>query len=419
MTAHQSYLSSLSPEQRAAYDAVAAGQSVCITGPGGTGKSHLLNGLRDYLSVRVTASTGIAALNVGGSTIHSFAGLGYGDKPAEEILKSLEYKQAKFNDGTLDRLQKVQRLAIDEVSMMSAELLDTLSDLLKLARMDFSPFGGVQMIFLGDFLQLPPVVKKGVVRFAFEATDWKNVKLYQLTKTFRQSDQQFADILNEIRLGKLSPAGVSLLNSRFNAPDPEPEKLPLVLHTHNAGCDELNMDGLLQILHHEPTTYPSSDSGVNPAFIDQLDKNCLAPKVLALKPTCRVMLLRNLDVLGGLANGSLGTVTELERDRVIVDFDDVGPHQLDRATWEITDGEKSLAKRVQFPLRLAYAVTVHKSQGMTLSKLRAHLSNCFAPGQAYVALSRAKSIPGLFLTGSLNINITAAEKAVKFYQQHA
>jgi len=413
----QSYLSTLSPEQLSAYDAVASGLSVCITGPGGTGKSHLLNGLRDYLNVRVTASTGIAALNVGGSTIHSFAGLGYGDKPAEEILKSLEYKQAKFNDGTLERLQTIKRLAIDEVSMMSAELLDTLSDLLKLARMDFSPFGGVQMIFLGDFLQLPPVVKKGVVRFAFEATDWKNVKLYQLTKTFRQSDQAFADILNEIRLGKLSQAGVELLNSRFNAHDPEPDKLPLVLHTHNEGCERINNEQLAA-LGGDSRGYYATDTGVNPAFIEQLDKNCLAPKALQLKPHCRVMLLRNLDVLGGLANGSLGTVLSLERDRIIVDFDDVGQQQLERATWEITDGEKTLAKRVQFPLRLAYAVTVHKSQGMTLSKLKAHLDNCFAPGQAYVALSRAKSIPGLFLTGSPNINITAAEKAVKFYQDN-
>lgn len=413
----QQFIDTLGDEQRTAFEAVEQGHNVLITGNAGTGKSHLLNGISQFLNVNVTASTGIAALNVSGATIHSWSGLGLGRLAVPLLVFKLKQKERDYNDTTLARLRACKRLAIDEISMLDGRYLEHVDELLKLVNENDKPFGGVQMIFLGDFLQLPPVVPGGVPQFAFESNSWRNaaVEVHMLNKCFRQDNQQFADMLSEIRMGRVTPEIVSFLNERFTAVDPDSDHPGLIVHTHNDGCDKINVEGLRSI-DGEPTTYTATDTGEHQMFIDQLDKNCLASRQLTLKVGARVMLLKNLDVYNGLANGSMGTVTRLTRGEAHILFDGRDyPTEICRAEWEVTNGTEVLARRRQLPLRLGYAVTVHKSQGMSLDKIYAHLDKCFSPGQAYVAMSRARTAEGLFLRGGKNVNIMANSRAVDFY----
>lgn len=410
-------LDSLSDDQLRAFNEVNNGHSVCITGKGGTGKSYLLDVIQELLGCTVTASTGIAALNVGGATIHSWSGLGIGRISGERLVAIMRNKARQYNDGTLDRLKNVKRLAIDEISMLEGDFVEKLDELLRIVRENDSPFGGTQMLFLGDFLQLPPIKHNGIPRFAFETQPWKDlgVKVCMLNKCFRQKDQEFADLLDDIRNGNVTSEVVSYLNSRFIAIDPDPAHPGLIIHTHNAGCDQINAEGLSQTDGKEQV-YTARDTCVHESFAAQLDKNCLASKSLTLREGCRVMLLKNLDTYGGLVNGSMGTIERVHRSEVHVKFDGKDySTEIVGAEWEITDGDDILATRKQIPLRLGYAVTVHKSQGMSLNKLYAHLDKCFSPGQAYVALSRATTPEGIFLRGSANLNIMANSRAVDFY----
>lgn len=413
----------LSPEQQRAYDTVInTNRSVLITGNGGTGKSWLLEQIKKKKQVAVTASTGIAAVNVGGSTIHSWSGLGIGTVPIDKLLSKLRRDEKDYNSSKLQRLIDCQTLAIDEVSMLEGGYFTLLDQFLRAVMYSDMPFGGKQLILLGDFLQLPPISRTSIPKFVFETPSWMELdpEVCMLTKTFRQEDQEFADILNAIRLGKLDDKGRGLLNECYTRADPEPKKPGIVLHTHNEGCDQINQQGLDQCVSQGARLkqYAAKDSGVSQHHIQSLDKNCLAPYNLSLCIGARVMLLKNLDTYSGLANGSMGIVSNLHDDEVWVDFDNGVSTSVKRMDWELKEGEELLARRSQIPLRLAWAVTVHKSQGMSLDKVYCHLDKCFSAGQAYVALSRARNREGLYLKGSTHIKIAANPRAVQFYQQH-
>lgn len=414
----------LSPEQQVAFDDVVNERRSClITGNGGTGKSFLLDSITETLWKHnvinaVTASTGIAALNVSGATIHSWSGLGIGHRPTEQIAAIIRARARDFNNPTLSRVRRCECLFIDEISMLDGRFVDKLSALMSELRDDDAPFGGCQVVFLGDFLQLPPVTRD-IPQFAFECKAWQaiNPPVHLLTKTFRQEDQQFSSTLNDVRMGRTTPAVRDLLNECFTRDDPDPDKPGIILHTHNAGCDKINVEGLEKLLDAgaDSREYDAVESDKAEQFAQQLDKTCLAPRRLHLAVGARVMLLKNIDPTGGLANGSLGTVTRVYPSAVHVKFDNGRSQELQRHKWELFDGDEVLATRSQIPLRLAYAVTVHKSQGMTLDKLYCHLDKCFSPGQAYVALSRARSREGLFIRGGTSININANARAVQFY----
>ena len=342
-------LEELSDEQRNAFDDVNEGRHTLITGMGGAGKSFLLDHITDILGCQVTASTGIAALNVGGATIHSWTGLGIGRTKPDKLVSNLKYKELRFNDRTLRRIERTQRLAIDEISMLDGRYLTLVDEFLRRARKQDIPFGGIQMVFLGDFLQLPPVTQVTIPQFAFETDVWKemDVKIHMLTKSFRQDDQWFVDLLQKVRMGERSMELLQYLNDRFVAVDPHPEVPGMVVHTHNAGCDQLNAEGLAKCQGKEQT-YKASDWGVHESFINQLDRSCLAPKELTLRVGCRVMLLKNVDIYGGLANGSMGTVVDLHDKEVHVQFDSRShPTEIDTAEWELTNGDETLAKQTQ------------------------------------------------------------------------
>lgn len=407
----------LSDEQQLAIDRIARGENIFITGNAGTGKTHLLRHLKALLNPQLTAATGVAALQLKGETIHSWAGLGIGDKSAREIVAGLRSRAHQWGDRTLARMIAAKMLVIDEVSMLSADLIDLLDGVLSIARDSDEVFGGVQMVFVGDACQLPPVGGPEV-GFFFEADAWKqaNVGVAMLTKVFRQEEAHFSHILSKIRFDEIDDEVAAFLEERYHAEDPDPEHPACILHTHNSGCEVIN-NKMLAALPGPVIEKVAVDEGKHENFKKQLDRDCRAPAKLRLKPGARVMLLLNLDLPRGLANGSMGFVQEIGNSFIRVLFDNGTEALIERAVWEFKKAEVVVASREQFPLMLARALTCHKVQGMTLDKVEAHLARCFSPGQSYVALSRARTSGGLFLRGP-GVVISAHPKAVAFYKNH-
>jgi ATP-dependent DNA helicase PIF1 len=410
----------LSPEQESCITAALRGDNILITGSAGTGKSTILREMQKRLpgDLPITASTGIAAINVGGMTLHSWAGIGIGEGTAEEIAKRLIDRKG----DAYWRIKNHTRLAIDEISMISGRLFNLLDGVFQAVRKNGKPFGGLQLILFGDFLQLPPVIKnlqeEEEGKFAFQSKSWTEakIKVAMLTKVWRQSDQLFSTALNEIRVGEPSEAARALLNARWHQQDADTSIRPIIVHTHNIDVDQINEEHLSKI-DLPPEIYQSVDKGF-PGPLAILQKNCLAPETLRLKVGAQVMLLKNLDILNGFGNGSMGTITEFSAGLRLpmVRFTNGKTLTIDHADFEMKDGQTVLASRNQIPLRLAWAITAHKSQGMTLDKIEVHLEKVFEDGQAYVALSRARTADGLYIQSGSKKNIRANKAAVEFYR---
>jgi len=379
-----------------------SGRNIFITGSAGTGKSYILNQLREDFDMDVTASTGMAAINVSGTTIHSFSGIGIGERSADEVYW-------RIRSETRDRIRNCKLLAIDEISMLSAEILDLIDAVFKLIRGNKNPFGGIQLIVIGDFLQLPPVAKDEQLpaNFAFESNVWTeaNFETVLLEKVYRQTDKEFLAALGNIRIGKA-----------MDIQGYKTDEHAIRLFALNRLADAYNFDKLRAI--NKPTRYfEAIDSGEGKA-ISLIYKNCLAPKDLYLKIGARVMLLINKEIDLGLINGSTGEVINITEGGVEVKFDNgvtlsFGPEICAR----IIVDKIEVARRIQIPLRLAWAISIHKSQGMTLDKMHVDCEGIFECGQAYVALSRVRSKEGLSVVNLRPELIMANEKAVKFYQQ--
>jgi ATP-dependent DNA helicase PIF1 len=415
----------LNPEQAEGLALVRAGQNVFLTGPAGTGKSVLLRELRKaYPGIAVTGSTGISALNVEGCTLHSWAGFTINEK---ETAAMVAKKHMDRKNSIWHSIKYSERLAIDEISMIDSDLLDKLDDMLKIVRKSEKPFGGIQLILFGDVLQLPPVGKNGrAVKFAFEARSWieADIHVHVLTQVMRQADKDFARVLSLARLGEHGEEVRALLRPRINAVDTNPEIVPVELASHNEIADKINNDRLAA-LEGEEFEWQATDTGNSEMHLQTLDRNCICPKVLMLKVGAAVMLLKNIEVESGLANGSLGVLVEVRKcafgeRRPVVKFANGITRELERQEWQTMRGETVLASRTQYPLRLAYALSIHKSQGLTLAKIRVHLKRCFADGQAYVAMSRAKTLDGLFIADIDGARpFRANPVALEFYRRHS
>jgi ATP-dependent DNA helicase PIF1 len=274
------------------------------------------------------------------------------------------------------------------------------------------------MVLFGDFLQLPPVGNRNAeARFAFQSAAWTASKIvvHQLSTVVRQRDAVFVEALARVRLGIVDSFVRQVLSERIGASDPDPKIEPVVLECRNVDVDAFNRTRL-DSLPGKETVISAVDSGES-RHSSTLDKSCLAPSDLRVKTGAQVMLLKNLDVGGGLVNGSLGIIQNVAESSVRVDFGPAGVHDIQKSRWSVYDGDgRILATRDQVPLRLAYAITIHKSQGCTLTKAKVNLRSAFAYGQAYVALSRVRDLSGLYIEDIHWDSIMASPAALDFYR---
>ena len=396
---------------------VKQGRNVLLTGQAGTGKSTLLRNEidADDEQVAITASTGIAALNVGGSTIHRWSGMMLGPKrgedPRDHLRELMRDKRQSVRAG-LDRIRNCRLLVLDEVSMLSGITLAFFDLLCRTVRRDQAPFGGIQIIATGDFLQLPPVRTdpREAYDWAFMTQSWIEAifATIHLTRVHRQDEPDFLRALGEFRVGKISAASGSLLASRVvHFPDADTPRL----FTHNSQVDKWNAYRLACIESDE-MIYPARTSGPDHQ-VQFLRTNLLTPEQLVLKPGARVMFTVNQPDLG-FVNGQTGTVIECTEGAVSVLSGErliqVAPFE-----WRFDSRDKHSATFTQFPMRLAWSLTIHKSQGLTLDSAYIDVRAAREPGQAYVAVSRVRSLAGLNLKAWFS-GIFVSQAAIQFYQ---
>jgi hypothetical protein len=421
---------------------------VFLTGRAGTGKTTFLKKVfhSTHKKCVIAAPTGVAAINAGGVTLHSLLQLPFGCFVPAEILSDIQeiaikistpatiLKEMRFSRIKLSLLRELELLIIDEVSMLRADLLDAIDTILRFVRRNQEPFGGLQIFFVGDLLQLPPVVKDQewwIISkwykspYFFEAKVLKeNPPVYiELKKIFRQSDQAFIEILNNFRYNRPSQRDLDMLNKTCQKFDEVKNcKDYIFITTHNRIVDERNNSELKKL--ESPTSYFEAEvEGDFPEYLFPVEFE------LQLKVGARVMFIKN-DYSGKQLyfNGKLATVIYLERGLIEVEFDDNTENVLvEKYTWEnksysLNETTGEIIENVegtfsQYPIRLAWVVTVHKSQGLTFEKAILDLSGAFAPGQIYVALSRLRSVEGLVLSSPLNFNKLRTDQVILDYTE--
>lgn len=374
------------------------GRSVFLTGPPGAGKTHILNEFirrsrRAGKTVAVTASTGIAATHIGGVTLHSWSGLGIREELSERDARLLAGKA-----NLAKRFMNTDILVIDEVSMLHGKRLDMVDRLLRAGRAVDAPFGGVQVVLVGDLFQLPPVSRGGGDDFAHLSDSWQALQpaVCYLGEQHRQAGGELLDLLMALRGRNLRRRHIDLLQKRLEAV-PKEDSITR-LYTHNVDVDRLNQVELDK-LTGESHVFSMRTSGAK-KYRDRLAASILAPEELELKEGAEVIFVAN-DPGKKFSNGTQGRV---------VGFDDNGSPRIKLRrgkqvltalphTWTLQDGDRNRAEAIQLPLRLAWAITIHKSQGMTLDAAVIDLSKAFTPGMGYVALSRLRGVDGLYLKG--------------------
>ena len=388
-------------KQNTALNILKSGKNVFITGSAGTGKTYLLNKYTRYLKERrvyptIVAPTGIAASHLGGQTIHSFFALGIRESIDEgyvEFLMDKKYLKTRFS--------KLKLLIIDEVSMVSPELFSSMDLILRGFKGTDAPFGGVQVVISGDFFQLPPVSKVPKdKRFAWQSPAWKALELQTcyLQEKFRQDDERLIQILDDIRSGNISENSENLLAERHEK-ELTSHFTPTKLYTHNVDVDRINLAELEKLTGATKLyVYESKGSQKN---IEKIFKSSLILEELALKKGAVVIFIKN-NIEEGYVNGTTGTVESFSPidNMPIVRTTEGKKIKLDLEDWSLeNDSGTVMATVSQVPLRLAWAITIHKSQGMTLDAAEIDLSKTFETGQGYVALSRIRNIEGLRLMG--------------------
>ncbi len=421
-------------------------QSIFLTGKAGTGKTTLLRAIVDstHKKTVIVAPTGIAALNAGGVTIHSFFLLPFAGFIPDHVQQNQISSHIKFESkATLQRhigfnkvkqnlIRNVELLVIDEVSMLRADLLDAMDWTLRNVRKNNTPFGGVQVLFIGDLLQLPPVVKpeewsilsryyKGIFFFNAHAVQESKPLYIELEKIYRQDDEQFISILNNLRNNRISESDREHLNQYVNPTfDAIENKGFITLTTHNVKADRIN-ENALENLKETKYTYEADIKGEFPAHLFPLEAN------LNLKKGAQIIFIKNdTNFEKAFYNGKMGEISRLSKDEIEVCFPSENKKLLlDKYEWtnikyKLNEGtgeiEEDIAGTfVHYPIKLAWAITVHKSQGLTFDKAVLDVSDVFAPGQAYVALSRLRSLNGLVLKSSFNLNgLRNDESVVQF-----
>jgi ATP-dependent DNA helicase PIF1 len=447
-------MDTLNSGQRAAFDAIMEGRSIFLTGPGGTGKSFLIKEVFDQLnkpghSVSLTAMTGCAALllHSKAKTLHSWSGIGLGT----DVVPLLVGKIKKSRRAMLGWL-KTDTLVIDEVSMLTAELFEKLEEIARRIRKNERPFGGLQLIMVGDFFQLPPVSKGEDTKFVFESPLWASMGLttYALTEIVRQKNPEFQAILNEARTGSLSKASLKVLRKRMDLDYKSLEIQPSMLFTRRGEVDTINTTHLKKLTTEKktytattvfnPITQTRGLSKSSPEVehaVQALDKVAAYSVELTLAVGAQVMLLTNMNPGAGLVNGSRGVVVGFERPPAkeedlsgsapppkygdvlfpVVRFKGGSKQTIQFHDWELQ--EFPGVKRQQIPLKLAYAITIHKAQGATLDCALIDVGGrTFEYGQAYTALSRVKDMESLYIHDIAPEAFKAHPKVLLFYAEH-
>jgi ATP-dependent DNA helicase PIF1 len=439
-----SRIPTLTDEQQAVLQYLLEGRNVFLTGGGGVGKSYLLSvietefpglkrgksGIQKLPRVQLCALTGCAALLLGqkAKTLHSWAGIGLGKGTIQELVTKIRRNQKAMRHWLCTDL-----LVIDEISMMTAELLDKLNGIGKKLRSNQQPFGGMQVLLVGDFYQLPPVYKNGETTvFAFESAAWKeaiHVNM-ELTIIQRQKDVEFQAILKEARMGALSKQSCDTIRAREGLDWKQNKILPTLLFPRRSEVDMIN-EANLRALSGRRYTYdarlaydgkmPDRFSEKDEGFIKALqhfDANAAYALQLELMLGAQVMLIANLDPGVGLVNGSRGVVVSFcsATDMPIIEFVNGSRRMIGTHSWPVEDYE--FVSRTQIPLRLAWAYTTHKAQGATLDTALIDVgSGNFEFGQAYVALARARSLEGLYIYDFDPVAFKAHPNVKDFYQR--
>jgi len=387
-------------KQSTALNLLKLGKNIFITGSAGTGKTYLLRQYIQYLQERrvyptVVAPTGIAASHLKGQTIHSFFALGIRDTIVDnryvEFLLGKSYLKSRF--------KKLKILIIDEISMVSPEIFGSMDRILRAFKDNPEPFGGVQVVISGDFFQLPPVsIEPKEKRFAWQSPIWRALELSScyLEEKFRQDDDRLIALLDEIRGGTISEEVHNLLSSRWYK-ELDINFTPTRLYTHNVDVDRINLEEL-NSLDTKPYIFKYTSKG-SIKNIEKIFKTSLILEELTLKRGAVVLFNKN-NPDRGYVNGTTGVVVGFDKDAPLVKSSEGQTIRVVPEDWTIeNDNAETIATVSQIPLRLAWAITVHKSQGMTLDAVEIDLGKTFEVGQGYVALSRIKNIEGLRLIG--------------------
>ena len=392
-------------DQELALAILLSGKSVLLTGAAGTGKTHLLNNFITQArvmgkKVSVTATTGLAATHLGGNTIHSWSGIGVADELATNFAERISKTRREV-------IQKTNVLIIDEISMLHDFRLDMIDEVCRVVRETDAPFGGIQVVLAGDFFQLPPINRGSSRAGGFVVTSrvWQELQpvILYLERQYRQDDEKLLDILSALRANDVRRHHAEALLARTEAELPDEDLTEL--HTVNIDVDTINAERLAA-LDGEEREYAQTSTG-SKMYVESLQRSVLAPSVLKVKIGALVMAVKNSPTRA-YANGSIGRVVDFEplTEYPVVQFRNGSEVTMVPDAWELRDGETKRASISQIPLRLAWAITVHKSQGMTLDAARIDLRKAFVEGMGYVALSRVRSLETMYLYG---INRTALQ----------
>jgi len=410
------------------------GANVFLTGEPGAGKTYTINDYVQYLreheiEVAITASTGIAATHIGGMTIHSWSGIGI-----KNNLSAYDLDKIASTEYVSKRIKKAKVLVIDEVSMLSPQTLSMVEAVCREVKQSHEPFGGIQVVLVGDFFQLPPIMKNiqtpvedlfnndgSIPRFAYDSPAWSKAKFLTcyLTDQYRQSDNDFLAVLQAIRGNSFEEWHLEQIQKRVVEPKDLPTRKAPKLFSHNVHVDRVN-DEMLGKLNTESEIFQMDGQGKS-ALVEALKKGCLSPETLCLKVGAQVMCTKN-SPREGFVNGTLGEVIAFETGTrlPVVRLRDGRRVTIEKMDWNVEENGAIKARIKQVPLRLAWAITIHKSQGMSLDEAIMDLRSVFEYGQGYVALSRVRTLDGLHLLGFnervFQVHPDVLEKDISFRQ---